>query len=187
MPYNKYMSADGYDAAAAPRSRPDAGYPPHPQSQYRPPSPYSGERRACPYAASQQQQQPQYPQYPQPVPASYATASTPTGPRFSVQVKTAQPVTYSQTGRRAEQAYAPPAPPRRHAPRDCYAPRAASPLEEMQRGRGAPGASSKRGTENPQMGAPLSPAYPSGKVGRGGGRTFAIQKIDSKVGFFRFI
>ncbi|KAJ8254772.1 hypothetical protein GJAV_G00197190 [Gymnothorax javanicus] len=49
-----------------------------------------------------------------PVPASYTTASTPTGPRFSVQVKTAQPVTYSQTGRQAEQAYAPP-PPRQQA------------------------------------------------------------------------
>ncbi|KAL0970299.1 hypothetical protein UPYG_G00240030 [Umbra pygmaea] len=54
--------------------------------------------------------------YPQPVPASYTTASTPTGPRFSVQVKTAQPVTYSQTGRQAEQAYTPP-PPRQHASR----------------------------------------------------------------------
>ncbi|XP_019713857.1 thyroid receptor-interacting protein 6 isoform X1 [Hippocampus comes] len=161
VPYNKYLSADGYDAAA-PRSRPDAGYPPHPQSQYRPPSSYPGERRACPYAASQQQQDLRA-AYPQPVPASYATASTPTGPRFSVQVKTAQPVTYSQTGRRAEQAYAPPAPPRRHAAQDWYAPHPASPLQEMQRGRGAQGASSKRGTENPQMGAPLSAAYPSGK------------------------
>ncbi|KAG7260929.1 hypothetical protein CRUP_027178 [Coryphaenoides rupestris] len=53
--------------------------------------------------------------YPQPVPASYTTASTPTGPRFSVQVKTAQPVTYAQTGRQAEQAHTPPPPPRQQA------------------------------------------------------------------------
>ncbi|XP_020346301.1 thyroid receptor-interacting protein 6-like isoform X1 [Oncorhynchus kisutch] len=46
--------------------------------------------------------------YPQHVPAS-----TSTGPRFSVQVKTARPITYSQTGRQAEQGYTPP-PHRQH-------------------------------------------------------------------------
>uniref|UniRef100_W5N6W6 LIM zinc-binding domain-containing protein n=1 Tax=Lepisosteus oculatus TaxID=7918 RepID=W5N6W6_LEPOC len=68
--------------------------------------------------------------YPQPVPASYTTASTPTGPRFSIQVKTAQPVsTYSQTGRQAEQAYAP-SPPRQPASR---------PLQERNPGYPDPG------------------------------------------------
>ncbi|XP_071189859.1 thyroid receptor-interacting protein 6-like [Salvelinus alpinus] len=46
--------------------------------------------------------------YPQPVPASFTNSSIATGPRFSVQVKTAQPVTYFQTGRQAEQGYTPP-------------------------------------------------------------------------------
>lgn len=96
------------------------GYPPHPQSQYHPTPapPYPSEHQSSQYTASHQQDyytstpKP----YPQPVPASYTTASTPTGPRFSVQVKTAQPVTYSQTGRQAEQAYTPP-PPRQHVSR----------------------------------------------------------------------
>ncbi|KAJ8416624.1 hypothetical protein AAFF_G00325020 [Aldrovandia affinis] len=47
-------------------------------------------------------------------PAHYQTQYHPApqyhSPRFSVQVKTAQPVTYSQTGRQAEQAYTPPPP-----------------------------------------------------------------------------
>uniref|UniRef100_H3CA38 LIM zinc-binding domain-containing protein n=1 Tax=Tetraodon nigroviridis TaxID=99883 RepID=H3CA38_TETNG len=90
-----------------------------PQSQYHPVPPYSSE--STQYSSSHQQDyyspSSSVPKpYPQPVPASYTTASTPTGPRFSVQVKTAQPVTYSQTGRQAEQAYTPP-PPRQHVPR----------------------------------------------------------------------
>ncbi|XP_043933002.1 lipoma-preferred partner homolog isoform X2 [Protopterus annectens] len=49
--------------------------------------------------------------YPQPVPASYTTATTSTGPAFNVQVKVAQPVSnYTQPRRKAEQAYGPPSP-----------------------------------------------------------------------------
>lgn len=124
VPYNKYLSGDHYKPAhqstAAPQGRPSAGYPPHPQSQYHPAPPYASEHPSLQY--SKPHQQDYHPSsstakpYPQPVPASYTTASTPTGPRFSVQVKTAQPVTYSQTGRQAEQAYTPP-PPRQHVPR----------------------------------------------------------------------
>lgn len=97
------------------------GYPPHPQSQYHPSPPYAGDHQTSPYnsqldysypshsSSSSSSSATHHKPYPQPVPASYTTASTPTGPRFSVQVKTAQPVTtYSQTGRQAEQAYTPP-------------------------------------------------------------------------------
>ncbi|XP_029975516.1 thyroid receptor-interacting protein 6 isoform X1 [Salarias fasciatus] len=118
VPYNKYLSGDHYkpvhQSAAPPQGRPAVGY-----SQYHPAPPYPSEHHAPQYPAPHQQDY--YPSsapkpYPQPVPASYTTASTPTGPRFSVQVKTAQPVTYSQTGRQAEQAYTPP-PPRQHVSR----------------------------------------------------------------------
>ncbi|XP_049609315.1 thyroid receptor-interacting protein 6 [Syngnathus scovelli] len=157
VPYNKYLSGEHYNAVAPP-SRPTSSY--HPQSQYhRPASPYQQDY----YAPASSKP------YPQPVPASYTTASTPTGPRFSVQVKTAQPVTYSQTGRQAEQAYAPP-PPRQHAPRpppqDWYAAHAAPPPQETHRVReGGQVALSKKGMENHQMGAAHSPAaaYQSGK------------------------
>ncbi|XP_061524647.1 thyroid receptor-interacting protein 6 isoform X4 [Phycodurus eques] len=173
VPYNKYLSGDHYNAVP-PQSRPNSGYPPHPQSQYHPPSSYSGEHRASPYAASHHQDyyaSAASKPYPQPVPASYTTASTPTGPRFSVQVKTAQPVTYSQAGRQAEQAYTPPPPPRQHTPRpppqtgpeDWYPAHPGSQAQEMQRGRGGKVALSKRGMENNQMGAAQSPAYQSGK------------------------
>ncbi|XP_077399672.1 thyroid receptor-interacting protein 6 isoform X2 [Vanacampus margaritifer] len=172
VPYNKYLSGDHYNAVA-PQSRPTSGYPPHPQSQYHPPTSYPGEHHAPPYTASHQPDRyaaTASKPYPQPVPASYTTASTPTGPRFSVQVKTAQPVTYSQTGRQAEQAYAPP-PPRQHAPRlppqtgpqDWYPAHPSSQAQEMQRGRGGQVALSKRGMENNQMGAAQNPAYQSGK------------------------
>lgn len=123
VPYNKYLSGDHYKPAhqssASPQGRPSIGYPPHPQGQYHPVPPYPSEPQSPQYPTSHQQDyytssSPK--PYPQPVPASYTTASTPTGPRFSVQVKTAQPVTYSQTGRQAEQAYTPP-PPRQHMPR----------------------------------------------------------------------
>ncbi|XP_061664731.1 thyroid receptor-interacting protein 6 isoform X2 [Syngnathoides biaculeatus] len=172
VPYNKYLSGDHYNAVP-PQSRPNSGYPPHPQGQYHPPSSYTAEHRASPYGASHQQDY--YTSaaskgYPQPVPASYTTASTPTGPRFSVQVKTAQPVTYSQSGRQAEQAYTPP-PPRHHGPRppaqsgpqDWYPAHPGSQAQEMQRGRGSKVALSKRGMEDNQMGAAQSPAYQSGK------------------------
>eukprot|EP00066_Takifugu_rubripes_P015718 XP_011604984.1 PREDICTED: thyroid receptor-interacting protein 6 isoform X1 [Takifugu rubripes] len=177
VPYNKYLSGDHYKSAhqnaGSPQSRPAMGYPPHPQSQYHPGSPYSSESPQ--YSSSHQQDyytsSSSAPKpYPQPVPASYTTASTPTGPRFSVQVKTAQPVTYSQTGRQAEQAYTPP-PPRQHAPRPppqsqanlqgWYPPHQA---QEMHAEAGYKGVSgsvgrvnqvplSKRGTENNQTGS----------------------------------
>lgn len=123
VPYNKYLSGDQYKSAhqnaASLQSRPSMGYPVHPQNQYHQLPPYSSE--STQYSSSHQQDyyfsSSSVPKpYPQPIPASYTTASTPTGPRFSVQVKTAQPVTYSQTGRQAEQAYTPP-PPRQHVPR----------------------------------------------------------------------
>ncbi|XP_028820856.1 thyroid receptor-interacting protein 6-like isoform X1 [Denticeps clupeoides] len=110
VPYNKHPSGDRYKPAASSQGvlsqgRPSMGYPPHPQNQYHASPPYNPQPDY-----SYQSAAPHKP-YPQPVPASYTTASTPTGPRFSVQVKTAQPVTtYSQTGRQAEQAYTPPAP-----------------------------------------------------------------------------
>ncbi|XP_068611707.1 thyroid receptor-interacting protein 6 [Brachionichthys hirsutus] len=151
VPYNTYQSA------AAPQGRPSGG---HPQSQYPyPPSP-------TPHP------------YPQPVPASYTTASTPTGPRFSVQVKTAQPVTYSQTGRRAEQAYAPP-PPRQHAPRPSPQSQTSWRLPhqaqeahaEPERKGGGSGSGGRTGqvslSRNIQTGSGASenPAHPSGKQG----------------------
>ncbi|XP_057712330.1 thyroid receptor-interacting protein 6 [Corythoichthys intestinalis] len=167
VPYNKFLSGDHYNAV-----RPSSGYPPHPQNQYRAQSSYPGERGVTPYSAPHQRgdyysSAPAKP-YPQPVPASYTTASTPTGPRFSVQVKTAQPVTYSQTGRQAEQAYAP-QPPRQHhpplqaSPQDWYPGHPGSQPQEIQRGRGGQVPLSKRGMENNHMGAALSPAYQSGK------------------------
>lgn len=127
VPYNKYLSGDHYKpthhGGAPPLGRPSMGYPGgHPQSQYHPVPPYPSEHSSSHYPTSHQQDYYSPPSssnpkpYPQPVPASYTTASTPTGPRFSVQVKTAQPVTYSQTGRQAEQAYTPP-PPRQPASR----------------------------------------------------------------------
>ncbi|XP_036403513.1 thyroid receptor-interacting protein 6 [Megalops cyprinoides] len=116
VPYTKPISGERYKPPGPPsQGRSSTGYPAHPQTQYHPapqyPSepPVSGPQQDYPYP-------PPHKPYPQPVPASYTTASTPTGPRFSVQVKTAQPVTYSQTGRQAEQAYTPP-PPRQHASR----------------------------------------------------------------------
>lgn len=99
---------------APPTSRPSMGYPAPLQNQYHPAPPYTSTPQPdyiYPSVASSVHKP-----YPQPVPASYTTASTPTGPRFTVQVKTAQPVTYSQSGRQAEQAYTPP-PPRQHASR----------------------------------------------------------------------
>ncbi|XP_028973453.2 thyroid receptor-interacting protein 6 [Esox lucius] len=131
--------------------------------------------------------------YPQPVPASYTTASTPTGPRFSVQVKTAQPVTYSQTGRQAEQAYTPPTP-RQHAsrplpqnqadPQCWYPPHNMSQAQETHSevgykggatgsgGRVSQGPMPKRGQEIHQSGSGLAPnsAYQPGKQGSVGPR-----------------
>ncbi|XP_076145112.1 thyroid receptor-interacting protein 6 [Alosa pseudoharengus] len=141
VPYNKHLSGDRYKPSGPPgghpQGRPSMGYPPHPhphpQSQYHPAPPYASDHQASPYNSQLDYSYPSpsstsssssssaaghHKPYPQPVPASYTTASTPTGPRFSVQVKTAQPVTtYSQTGRQAEQAYTPPPPPRQHASR----------------------------------------------------------------------
>ncbi|XP_059210800.1 thyroid receptor-interacting protein 6 isoform X2 [Centropristis striata] len=193
VPYNKYLSGDHYkpahQSAAPPQGRPSMGYPPHPQSQYHPAPPYPSEHQAPQYSTSHQQDyySSSTPKpYPQPVPASYTTASTPTGPRFSVQVKTAQPVTYSQTGRQAEQAYTPP-PPRQHVSRPppqtqnsqqgWYPSHPGSQAQEMHSeavykgSSSAPGGRvnqvqmSKRGMENNQTGsaAAQSPAYQSSK------------------------
>lgn len=193
VPYNKYLSGDHYKAAhqsaAPPQGRPSMGYPPHPQSQYHPAPPYPSEHQSPQYSTSHQQDyysSSSTPKpYPQPVPASYTTASTPTGPRFSVQVKTAQPVTYSQTGRQAEQAYTPP-PPRQHVtrppPQTQTSPQGWYPqhqAQEMHSEAGYKGSSSgsggrvnqvslsKRGMENNQTasGAAQSPAYQSSKQG----------------------
>ncbi|KAK6477989.1 thyroid receptor-interacting protein 6-like [Huso huso] len=105
---------------------PVTSYTPSPSAQ-----PYTPSPSAQPYTPSPAQKSYSYPSqsskpYPQPVPASYTTASTPPGPRFSVQVQTAQPVrSYSQTGRPAEQAYAPPSP--RQHPEPPYRERAPYP------------------------------------------------------------
>ncbi|XP_066537228.1 thyroid receptor-interacting protein 6 isoform X2 [Hoplias malabaricus] len=118
VPYTKHLTSDRYQPSSqmgpSSQARPSMGYPPNPQSQYHPPPLYSSTPQ--PDYSYQSTSSSTHKPYPQPVPASYTTASTPTGPRFSVQVKTAQPVTYSQTGRQAEQAYTPP-PPRQQAPR----------------------------------------------------------------------
>lgn len=115
VPYSKHLPIDRYNppsqTGAPPPSRPSMGYPPQLQSQYHPSPPYTSTPQPD-YAYAPPSSAVNKP-YPQPVPASYTTASTPTGPRFTVQVKTAQPVTYSQSGRQAEQAYTPP-PPRQH-------------------------------------------------------------------------
>lgn len=192
VPYNKYLSGDHYKPAhqspASPQGRPSMGYPSHPQSQYHPAPPYPSEHQSSQYPTSHQDyySSSSTPKpYPQPVPASYTTASTPTGPRFSVQVKTAQPVTYSQTGRQAEQAYTPP-PPRQHVPRPPpqtqTGPQGWYPqhqAQEMHSEVGYKGSSSgsgarvhqaplsKRGMENSQTGSgsAQNPAYQSSKVG----------------------
>ncbi|XP_008281054.1 thyroid receptor-interacting protein 6 isoform X1 [Stegastes partitus] len=195
VPYNKYLSGDHYkpahQSAAPPQSRPSMGYNLHPQSQYHPAPPYPSEHPTPQYSTSHQQDyySSSSPKpYPQPVPASYTTASTPTGPRFSVQVKTAQPVTYSQTGRQAEQAYTPP-PPRQHVsrpppqtqtgPQGWYPPHPGSQVQEMHSEGGYKGSSSgsggrvnqvpvsKRGMENNRTGSgsAQSPAYQSSKQG----------------------
>lgn len=187
VPYNKYLSGDHYKPAhqssASPQGRPSIGYPPHPQGQYHPVPSYPSEPQSPQYPTSHQQDyytssSPK--PYPQPVPASYTTASTPTGPRFSVQVKTAQPVTYSQTGRQAEQAYTPP-PPRQHTPRpppqSQTGPQGWYPSHQVQEmhseagfkgsspssgGRVNSGPMSKRGMENSQPAQ--GPVYQSSKV-----------------------
>lgn len=118
VPYSKHIPIDRYNPpnqmGAPPSGRPSMGYPPPLQNQYHPAPPYTSSPQPDYVYASVASSV--HKPYPQPVPASYTTASTPTGPRFTVQVKTAQPVTYSQSGRQAEQAYTPP-PPRQHASR----------------------------------------------------------------------
>uniref|UniRef100_A0A3P9HDL4 LIM zinc-binding domain-containing protein n=1 Tax=Oryzias latipes TaxID=8090 RepID=A0A3P9HDL4_ORYLA len=191
VPYNKYVSGEHYkpqhQRPAPPQGQPSMGYACHPQNQYHSAPPYPSKHQAPPYSHQQDYYPSSSPKpYPQPVPASYTTASTPTGPRFSVQVKTAQPVTYSQTGRQAEQAYTPP-PPRQHpsrppaqiqtVPQGWYPPHSNSQVQELQpdgayKG-GVPGSvgrvgqiqMSKRGMENNQagQGPAQSPAYQSTK------------------------
>ncbi|MBN3275030.1 TRIP6 protein, partial [Polyodon spathula] len=150
VPYAK-QPANRYKPTAPPSGQPKPApsyhYPPQNQqalSQHQPHystapvtyssppvSSYTSSPNAQPYPPSPAQQSYTHPSqgskpYPQPVPASYTTASTPPGPRFSVQVQTAQPVrSYSQTGRPAEQAYAPPSP--RQHPEPPYRERAPYP------------------------------------------------------------
>ncbi|KAM9425510.1 thyroid receptor-interacting protein 6 [Pholidichthys leucotaenia] len=189
VPYNKYLSGDAYKPThqntAAPQGRPSMGYSPHPQSQYHPAPAYPSDHQTSQYSHQQDYYTTSTPKpYPQPVPASYTTASTPMGPRFSVQVKTAQPVTYPQTGRQAEQAYTPP-PPRQHmsrppaqtqtGPQSWYPPHPGSQVQDMHSeasykvsGSGSGGRvnhvpMSKRGMENNQMGAAQGPVYQPSK------------------------
>ncbi|XP_028910938.1 thyroid receptor-interacting protein 6 [Ornithorhynchus anatinus] len=132
---------------AAPR-RPDAQVyePPRPPA-YRPGPPKSvGGSHPTPRAPA--------PPYGGPTPASYATASTPAGPAFPVQVKVAQPVRgYSQPRRGAQQAYGAPT-----APQPPPAGRAEA-WEAGYRGRAEPG-----GKEDRPRGA-----HP---IGAGGGGSY---------------
>ncbi|XP_017294463.1 thyroid receptor-interacting protein 6 isoform X3 [Kryptolebias marmoratus] len=187
VPYNKYISGDHYkhQSAAPPQGRAAVGYNSHAHSQYHPVSPYPGEHQSPQYPHQQDYYSSSSPKpYPQPVPASYTTASTPTGPRFSVQVKTAQPVTYSQSGRQAEQAYTPP-PPRQHVsrppaqaqagPQGWYPSHPSSQVQEMRSEAGYMGGSlaaggrgnqvPKRGMEKTQTGSVQTPSYQSSKQG----------------------
>ncbi|XP_051561209.1 thyroid receptor-interacting protein 6-like isoform X2 [Myxocyprinus asiaticus] len=115
VPYSKHLPTDCYkppnQMVAPPLIRPSMGYLPPLQSQYQP-RPYTSTPQAD-YTYPSPSSSIHKP-YPQPVPASYTTASTPNGPRFRVHVKSAQPVTFSQGGCQAEQAYTP-APPCQHA------------------------------------------------------------------------
>uniref|UniRef100_A0A674F7J1 Zyxin n=1 Tax=Salmo trutta TaxID=8032 RepID=A0A674F7J1_SALTR len=182
---NDHISGDRYKPSAQPgassQGRLSMGFPPHPhpQPQYHRTPPYPSD----PHQGLQYFPQPHYTdaqvskQYPQPVPASYTTALT--GPRFSVQVKTAQPITYSQTGRQAEQAYTPP-PHRQHAlrspsqnqtvPHGWYPPHPASQAQELHsersykgsaarsRGRVTQCPTSNRGPETHQSGSGSAPS-----------------------------
>ncbi|XP_072315160.1 thyroid receptor-interacting protein 6 isoform X2 [Eucyclogobius newberryi] len=176
VPYNKYISGDHYKpshhSGPPPLGRPAMAYPPQPQTQYHPASPHYPASHQQDYYAPQSSSTPK--PYPQPVPASYTTASTPTGPRFSVQVKTAQPVTYSQTGRQAEQAYTPP-PPRQPASRPPpqaqagpgWYPNAQAPDVHAEASYGAGRVNqvsmSKRGMDNSQTGPGQSSSYQNNK------------------------
>ncbi|KAJ8008304.1 hypothetical protein DPEC_G00103450 [Dallia pectoralis] len=134
--------------------------------------------------------------HPQPVPASYTTASTPTGPRFSVQVKTAQPVTYSQTGRQAEQAYTPPRQPQNQAdPQGWYPPHHTAQSQEMPSevgykggalgsgGRVNQGPTPKRGQEIHQPGLGLAPnsAYQPSKGSAGPRQEEELDRLTKKL------
>lgn len=179
VPYSKYIPGDHYKpahhAGPPPLGRPSMGYAPQPQTQYHPaPSSHYPAPHQQDYYTPQSSSTPK--PYPQPVPASYTTATTPTGPRFSVQVKTAQPVTYSQTGRQAEQAYTPP-PPRQPMSRPppqaqtgpgWYPPHPNSQAQDMHSeagysvGRANQVSMSKRGMDNSQQGQ--SAPYQNNKV-----------------------
>uniref|UniRef100_A0A8C8MN10 Zyxin n=3 Tax=Oncorhynchus tshawytscha TaxID=74940 RepID=A0A8C8MN10_ONCTS len=187
VPYNKHITGDHYKPSAQPgapsQGRLFKGLPPHPQHQYRPTPPFPRDPLyfTQPDYADAQVSKP----YPQPVPSSYTTASTTTRPRIRVQDKTAQPVTYSQTGRQAEQGYTPP-PHHQHAlwpspqnqtvPHGWYPSNPASQAQELHSerrykgsaagsgGRATQCPSSNRGTETKKSGscsAPRSACQPS--------------------------
>ncbi|XP_038851163.1 thyroid receptor-interacting protein 6-like [Salvelinus namaycush] len=156
VPYNKHITGDRYKRSAQPgassQGRLFRGLPPHPQPQYRPtpPFPRGPLYITQPNYADAQVSKP----YPQPVPSSYTTASTATGPRFSVQDKTAQPVTYSQTGRQAEQGYTPPlhhqhalqpSPQNQTVPHGWYPSNPASQAQELHSERGYKGSAAGSG------------------------------------------
>uniref|UniRef100_A0A4W5MVC5 Zyxin n=1 Tax=Hucho hucho TaxID=62062 RepID=A0A4W5MVC5_9TELE len=185
------------------QGRPSMGFPPHPQPQYHHTPPYPSD----PHQGLQYFPHPDYTnakvskRYPQPVPASYTTASTPTGPRFSVQVKMAQPVTYSQTGRQAEQAYTLP-PHRQHAllpppqnqtgPHGWYPPHPASQAQELHSERGYKGSPARsrervtqcptpnRGPETHKSGSGSAPssAYQPSKVSQGSAALRPEEELD---------
>ncbi|XP_023829273.1 thyroid receptor-interacting protein 6-like isoform X4 [Salvelinus sp. IW2-2015] len=189
---NDRISGDRYKPLAQPgasaQGRPSMSFPPHPQTQYHRTNPYPSD----PHQGLQYFPQPDDTEaqdskrYPQLVPASYTTALT--GPRFGVQVKTAQTVTYFQTGRQAEQAYTP-LPHRHHAlrsppknqtgPQGWYPPHPASQAQELRSERGYKGSAtgfggratqcpiSNRGPETHQSGSgsASSSAYQPSKQG----------------------
>ncbi|XP_014062399.1 thyroid receptor-interacting protein 6-like isoform X2 [Salmo salar] len=151
VPYNKRITGDrskpSAQTGAPSQSRLFMGLPPHPQPQYRPTPPFPRHPLYFPqpdYADAQVSKP-----YPKPVPSS-----TPTGPRFSVQDKTAQPVTYSQMGRQAEQGYSPP-PHHQHAlrpspqnqtvPHGWYPSNPASQAQELHSARGYKGSATGSG------------------------------------------
>lgn len=168
VPYSKHLPIDRYNppsqTGAPPPSRPSMGYPPQLQSQYHPSPPYTSTPQPD-YAYPPPSSAVNKP-YPQPVPASYTTASTPTGPRFTVQVKTAQPVTYSQSGRQAEQAYTPP-PPRQHVTHPSQQDRPHYPDSQGQGWYPPPPPPAQEAHGDPSVYKAASGNMPGGRAGQG--------------------
>ncbi|XP_052315508.1 thyroid receptor-interacting protein 6-like isoform X14 [Oncorhynchus keta] len=190
VPYNKYILGDHYRPSAQPgapsRGEPFMGFPPQSTDHSIPPNPSDPHQGLQYFPQPDENDTKVSKSYPQPFPASYNTASTHTGPRFSLQVKTAQTVTYFQTGRQAGQAYTPP-PHRQHAlwspPRNPTGPQGwfprhpASQVQELHSERGYKGSAAGFGgratqcptsngvTETHQSGSAPSSAYKPSKQG----------------------